>query len=147
MPTASHSAPKRPCRRVLRWNCLRQPWRCYRRRWREMAKYSWYKRRCYLCGDTDKVLWVAGQPAMCLRCEGHHETYNDTPIADQEPEYCPYCGCTELEDGMYDPDDDIDYERAIANGIDPDTADWDEIAPYKFGYDEVYCAECDHALL
>jgi len=84
---------------------------------------------------------------MCLRCEGHHETYNDTPIADQEPEYCPYCGCTELEDGMYDPDDDIDYERAIANGIDPDTADWDEIAPYKFGYDEVYCAECDHALL
>lgn len=110
-----------------------------------MSKQRGWKRICYLCGDVENVLYIPGAVAMCLSCESRHDTYNDAPIADQEPEYCPYCGNDELEE-VFEDEDDVDDERAIANGVDPDKADWEEIEPYFFGYEKMYCEKCDHVL-
>lgn len=100
--------------------------------------------KCSNCGGTDRVIKYDKKMAFCIHCEGALPRWGDSIIFDAEPTRCPRCGNRDIEGDLFDDDNlDTDEELAIDYGVDPDTADMDEIARFMFGYDYVWCDECD----
>jgi hypothetical protein len=106
------------------------------------ATMSKRKLVCADCGSDEHVLKSKGVP-LCIKC-GISGEWNGEHIFKSEPTACPVCG------GMVEPPDvndvdNFDEERAIACGFDPDVNDEfeDEWERFHYGYDELWCQECD----